>query len=150
MKIPAKPPVGHLVAYEYLWASKARRREDGEKVYPTALILSKKDEFGHTIVYALGVSHMRPPEGRRALEVPPKLCRWIGLDDRRQWIYTDELNVFVWPGVDLRPAHWISRRHVVEDSCVLGPLPDDWFERVKQHLLESHAMRVVRVTKRST
>jgi hypothetical protein len=54
MKIPARPPVGHVVAYVYLWSSKARKRRDGEKVYTTALILSKRDELGSTIVDALG------------------------------------------------------------------------------------------------
>jgi len=149
MKIPAEPPIGHLVAYEFLWSSKARRREDGEKVYPTALVLSKAAEFDSTLVYALGISHMPPPPGRRALEVPRKLRRWIGLDDDPQWIYTDEVNVFVWPGPDLRPAQWISQRDLVEDTCVLGALPDDWFSLVKQHFLESHQMRLMRLIKRN-
>lgn len=149
MKIPAEPPIGYLVAYEYLWSSKAKRREDGEKTYPTALLLAKKDEFGATIVYALGISHMPPHGDRRALQVPPKLCRHIGLDDRPQWIYTDELNLFVWPGPDLRPAQWISRKRLVEDTCVLGPLPQDWFEVVKQHFAESYRLRQLALTKRT-
>jgi hypothetical protein len=66
MKIPAEPPIGYVVAHEYLWSSKAKQRQDGEKTYPTALLLAKKDEFGATIVYALGISHMAPPDGRRA------------------------------------------------------------------------------------
>lgn len=92
---------------------------------------------------------MPPPPGRRALEVPRKLRRWIGLDDDPQWIYTDEVNVFVWPGPDLRPAQWISQRDLVEDTCVLGALPDDWFSLVKQHFLESHQMRFMRLIKRN-
>jgi hypothetical protein len=149
MKIPARPPVGHVVAYEYLWSSKARKRQDGEKVYPTALILSKRDELGSTIVYALGISHMRPQEGRRALEVPLKLRRYIGLDAQPQWIYTDEVNVFVWPGPDLRPAQWISQRPIVEDTCLLGALPEDWFDLVKKHFAESYDLNRLRLTKRT-
>lgn len=149
MKIPAVPPVGHVVAYEYLWSSKAGKRQDGEKVYPTALILAARDELGATIVYALGISHMTPPEGRRALEVPPKLRRHLGLDARAQWIYTDEINVFVWPGPDLRPAQWISRKPIVENTCVLGALPQDWFEQVKSHFLESYKLDRVRPVKRA-
>jgi len=149
MKIPAEPPIGHVVAYEYLWSSKAGRRQDGEKTYPTALLLAKKDEFGSTIVYALGISHMKPQAGRRALQVPEKLCRHIGLDDRPQWIYTDELNLFVWPGPDLRPAQWISRKRLVENTCVLGALPRDWFELVKQHFAESYRLRQLTPTKRT-
>lgn len=149
MKVPATPPVGHLIAYEYLWSSKARRRQDGEKVYPTALILSRQDEFGATIVYALGISHMKPQNGRRALEIPPRLRRHLGLDAEPQWIYTDEVNVFVWPGPDLRPAHWLSTRELVEDSCVIGPLPDDWFALVKRHFAESYGLKRLNVTKRT-
>jgi hypothetical protein len=149
MKIPALPPIGHVVAYEYLWASKARTRQDGEKVYPTALILSTRDELGSTFVYALGISHMRPPEGRRALEVPAKLRHHIGLDARPQWIYTDEVNAFVWPGPDLRPAQWISQRRIVGDTCVLGALPEDWFNLVKNHFHESYRLDRMRLTKRT-
>ncbi len=141
--------MGHVVAYEYLWLSKARQRQDGEKVYPAALILSKAAQFNSKLVYALGISHMPPSTGRRALEVPPKLRRWIGLDREPQWIYTDEVNVFVWPGPDLRPAQWISTRDILEDTCVLGALPDDWFATVKQHFLESYEKRLLRLVKRS-
>ena len=149
MKVPTAPPIGHVIAYEYLWASQSKRRDDGGKTYPTALLLAKKDDFGATIVYALGISHMPPPDGRRALEVPPKLCRHIGLDDRPQWIYTDELNLFVWPGPDLRPAQWISKKPLVEDTCVLGALPRDWFELVKQHFSESYRLRQLAAIKRT-
>ncbi len=149
MKIPAAPPIGHIVAYEYLWQSKASKREDGEKTYPTALLMGKRAEAGgSTLVYALGISHMKPPADRRALEVPAKLRRWIGLDDQPQWIYTDEVNVFVWPGPDLRPAQWISQRPLVEDTCVLGPLPSDWFADVQRHFYESYQMKSMRIVKR--
>jgi hypothetical protein len=150
MKIPAKPPIGHIIAYEYLWSSKARRRQDGEKTYPTALILAKNDEFGSTIVYALGISHMQPPDGRRALEVPPKLRRHLGLDTEPQWLYTDEVNLFVWPGPDLRPAQWISRKGPIADTCVLGALPGDWFAEVKRHFAESYRLKHLQITKRTS
>lgn len=150
MRIPSRPPIGHVVAYEYLWASRADRREDGEKTYPTALILAQKDDFGFLLTYALGISHMRPREGQRALEVPAKLCRHIGLDAESKWIYTDEVNVFVWPGPDLRPARRISQRRVAIDGCVLGALPVDWFEEVKRHFAESYRLRHLRITKRTT
>jgi len=78
------------------------------------------------------------------------LRRWIGLDDRPQWIYTDEVNVFVWPGPDLRPASYITRRPVSAETCILGPLPDDWFAEVQRHFRQSYEMRVVNVVKRTT
>ena len=36
MYIPDEPPIGNLVAYEYLWLSQENTREDGAKVYPVA------------------------------------------------------------------------------------------------------------------
>jgi hypothetical protein len=149
MKIPPRAPVGRIIAYEYLWSSKDRDRQDGEKVYPTALILSKRDELGSEMVYALGISHMPPQEGRRALEIPPKLRRHLGLDDDPQWLYT-EVNVFVWPGPDLRPAQWISQRPIVGNTCVLGALPNDWFALVQKHFAESYSLNRLRLTRRST
>jgi hypothetical protein len=42
MHIPDEPPIGNLVAYEYLWLSQENTREDGAKVYPVAIIFAKK------------------------------------------------------------------------------------------------------------
>ena len=36
MHIPDEPPIGNLVAYEYLWLSQENTRDDGAKVYPVA------------------------------------------------------------------------------------------------------------------
>jgi len=95
MKIPAEPPIGHLVAYEYLWSSKARRREDGEKVYPTALILSKTVEFNSRLVYALSICCSPNPEceGSRS---PP------GHPDKRIDLPRE--------GSFVTPAFWPKRR----------------------------------------
>jgi hypothetical protein len=75
MKIPSEPPIGSLIAYEYFWYSQAAKREDGEKTYPTALILAKSWEFSSTLVH-------------RQAGVCWKCRR------------NDEVNIFVWPGPD--------------------------------------------------
>ncbi|TKB07366.1 MAG: plasmid maintenance toxin (PemK-like) [Mesorhizobium sp.] len=106
MKIPVVPPVGHVIAYEYLWRSKVGQREDGEKTYPVAVVLARHDVGPTPVAYVVGISHTPPREGRRALEVPLKLKRHIGLDDQPSWIYTDQINVFAWPGPDVRPAEY--------------------------------------------
>ncbi|SMH38704.1 hypothetical protein [Mesorhizobium australicum] len=148
MKIPATPPVGSVIAYEYLWLSKAGRREDGEKVYPAAIVMARRDIGPTPVAFVLGISHM-PPDGRRALEVPAKLKRHLGLDSKPSWIYTDELNIFAWPGPDLRPASHLSLLPGARDSCV-GALPSDWFRAVTSHMAESHRMGSVRTVRRST
>lgn len=148
MRIPPDPPIGHVIAYEYLWSSKSGKREDGEKVYPAAIVLARRDLGPTPVAYVLGISHMPPDTGRRAIEVPRKLKRFLGLDEEPSWIYTDELNIFVWPGPDLRPANWLSRRSP-KDDCIIGHLPDDWFKELVEHLAESRRMGRVRMIKRS-
>lgn len=83
------------------------------------------------------------------MQVPPKLKRYLGLDDEASWIYTDQLNIFVWPRPDLRPGEWLSTRPAASGTCVISPLPTDWFEEVKEHLAESYRLQMVKTVKRT-
>ena len=149
MEIPAEPPVGYLISYEYLWLSKAQMREDGESAYPTAIVAARRDVGPASIAYALGISHKRPLPDERALEVPRKLKRWLGLDGETSWLYTDQVNIFVWPGPDLRPGGWLSNLPSARESCVIAALPADWFEMVKGHLTQSYHLQKVKTVKRT-
>ena len=144
MRVPTKAPVGHLIAYEYLWSSQASGREDGVKTDPVAIVVAREDRGPFELAYAIAISHSEPREGDRAMEVPPKLKRHLGLDDEPSWIYTDEVNVFAWPGPDLRPAERLSTLPRARGTCVIGPLPSDWFAEVIRHLDESHRLDKVR------
>lgn len=150
MKIPKVPPVGFVIAYEYLWRSKVGSRDDGEKTYPSAIVLARYDMGPTPVAYVLGISHSSPRPGRRAMEVPAKLKRHLGLDDEPSWIYTDELNIFAWPGPDVRHAGHLSKLPSAEGTCVIGRLPDDWFNQVKEHLAESHRLGLVKTVRRSS
>jgi hypothetical protein len=150
LKIPPVPPVGYVIAYEYLWASLASDREDGKKTYPCAVVMAiDNEDLGYTLTYVLGISHSPPQDGQRAIEIPKRLTIHLGLDDLPQWIYVDELNVFTWPGPDLRPGHHISSRPSAVDSCVIGRLPDDWFEMLKREIAESRRLRQLKAAKRT-
>lgn len=150
MRIPSKPPVGHLIAYEYLWQSQRQGREDRVRTYPTAVVVAREDMGPLPFAYVLGISHKPPLAFERTLEVPLKLKRHLGLDDEPAWIYTDQVNVFAWPGPDVRPADRLSSRPEARGSCVIGRLPDKWFEAVKQHLAESYRLGKVSPVPRST
>jgi hypothetical protein len=39
-----------------------------------------------------------------AIEIPVAVKQRLRLDDERSWIVTSEVNVFTWPGPDLRPV----------------------------------------------
>jgi hypothetical protein len=141
--------VGHVIAYEYLWASQENATEDGRAAYPAAIIMARDDLGPAPIAYALGISHSPPKEGQRAMLMPPKLKRHLGLDDEPSWIYTDQLNVFVWPGPDLRPAELLSTRPDARGTCVISALPVDWFAEVQAHLQESYRLKKVYSVKRT-
>lgn len=148
MQIPKDPPVGHVVAYEYLWQSQSPTRDDGAKVYPCAVIMAIDIAGPVKLAYVVGISH-KPPRGtERALELPVKLKKFLGLDDEPSWVYTDQLNVFAWPGPDLRPGDHVSTRPAAKDNAVIGPLPSDWFEILKRHLMESHQLQALAPIKR--
>lgn len=141
--------MGHVISYEYLWQSKAEETEDGRTAYSAAVIMARDDLGPSPVAYVLGISHSEPRDGDRALPVPPKLKRYLGLDDAPSWIYTDQMNVFVWPGPDLRPGEWLSSRPSASGTCVIAPLPTDWFEEIKRHLEEGYHLKKVRTVRRT-
>jgi hypothetical protein len=54
------------------------------------------------MVVVAPITH-RPQIGNTsAIEIPALTKQRLGLDEARSWIVTDDLNVFVWPGPDLR------------------------------------------------
>ena len=147
MRIPKTPPVGHVVAYEYLWRSQAHGNEDCEKVYPAAIILARKI-WDPPRLHTPLASPTTPGTGRTGI-VPLKLKRHSGLDDEPSWIYTDQVNICVWPGPALRPAEWLSILPSAADTCVISALPSDWFDVVAAHLAESYSLKKVKTVKRT-
>ncbi|MGF1550851.1 MAG: hypothetical protein ACFBQW_10060 [Sphingomonadaceae bacterium] len=71
-----------------------------------------------------------PLEDQRVIEVPPRVMGALGLGGRRSWIVTDEVNRFLWPGFDLRPAEGGSR-------CDYGFIPPRLFDRAVSQILQA-------------
>ena len=140
MNFPARPPVGSLIAYEYLWASQFSDRADGAKTYPVAILLARNDKGPVPLAYALALPHSVPRAGDRAVIVPQKLLRHLGLATDPAWIYTDQINIFGWPGPDLRPAGYRSVLPRARGTCVIGALPADWFDGIKRHAIETYRL----------
>lgn len=59
-----------------------------------------------------------------AVEIPPRVKEHLGLDGERSWVILDEVNIFTWPGFDLRPI----RRD--ETRIDYGLLPPKFFDRL--------------------
>lgn len=99
------PQPGLVIRYAYLWRSEeAQGREEGTKDRPCAVVLTTKRDGDRLIVVVAPITHAPPADPRAAIEVPAAVKRRLRLDDERSWIITSEVNVFTWPGPDLRPV----------------------------------------------
>jgi mRNA-degrading endonuclease toxin of MazEF toxin-antitoxin module len=78
-------------------------KNDG-KDRPCAVVLAIKAERERTRVYVAPITHSPPDNPKHAIEIPQETKRRLGLDEARSWIKTTDLNVFTWPGPDVRPV----------------------------------------------
>jgi hypothetical protein len=94
-----------VVRYSFLWSSEARVGEtEGRKDRPCVVVTAvRRIAEGRFRVRVLPITHV-PAEPARSIAIPPRVKRHLGLDDDASWIVLDEVNEFVWPGVDLRPV----------------------------------------------
>jgi hypothetical protein len=79
-----------------------RGLEEG-KDRPCVVVLGSIIHAGVTRVYVAPVTHSPPYSSQNAIEIPWQTKRRLGLDDQASWVKVDELNVFIWPGADVRP-----------------------------------------------
>jgi hypothetical protein len=126
MPIP-DPCVGLLIRYAFLWSHEAERGQvEGAKDRPAVIVLMReRRDDGAVVVTVAPITH-RPAHASRAVEIPHKVKKHLGLDDDASFIVLDELNRFVWPGPDLRP---LTRRQPGVFS--FGILPHDIYSRVR-------------------
>ena len=141
MALPRTPFPGLIVRYAFLWSDEAHAgRTEARKDRPCVVVLAVQREADHRIrVRVVPITHA-PHRPDRAVEVPQKVKRHLGLDADASWIVLDEANEFVWPGVDLRP---ISRTK--PGVWTYGVLPRELFEalraRLRQVLDQRRVMR---------
>jgi hypothetical protein len=70
------------------------------------------------------ITHSPPHDPNVAVEIPLRVKEHLGLDSERSWVILEEVNIFTWPGFDLRPIK-------KGDSRVdYGLLPPKLFERL--------------------
>lgn len=128
MDIPTPKPA-QVVRYAYLWADEhAAGREEGTKERPVAIILTMLTDSNLLRVAVVPVTHTPPSADTDAIEIPTSIKHHLGLDDDRSWIVLNEMNVFLWPGPDLRPTN-------NDDNTVLfGYLPSGFFRTVRDRV----------------
>jgi hypothetical protein len=85
-------------------------------------------------VVVVPVTHRAPDDPTTSIELPPAVKTELGLDPGPAWVRLDELNLFAWPGYDLRAIPGTNR-------IDYGVLPEPLFERVRQGVIDLHRTR---------
>jgi hypothetical protein len=126
-----EPEVGLVISYSYLWKEEEERGlVEGRKDRPCAIVLAvdhpDPEAGGHKQVAVAPITHSPPQDMNVAVEIPPRVKQHLGLDSERSWVILDEVNVFTWPGFDLRPVRRGAGR------IDYGLLPPRLFDQMMQ------------------
>lgn len=136
MPLPA-PEAGLVICYEFLWSDEAASGEtEGAKKRPTVIVIAAKNQSGRTVTVVAPITHSPPHDPALAVEIPPRVKQHLGLDDQRSWVIVDELNEFVWPGLDIYPIPGGR-----PGQFAYGFLPPALFKQIKDKILALDAAR---------
>jgi hypothetical protein len=118
------PLPGLVIRYSLLWSREARTgATEGRKDRPCAIVVAmRRDEHGDTRVAVVPITHTAPDNPAASVALPASVMTALRLDAEPAWARLDEVNVFAWPGYDLRPI-------AGTDRVDYGPLPQPLFER---------------------
>jgi hypothetical protein len=124
---PPKP--AQVIRYSYLWADEKRLgQEDGRKDRPAVIVLTVEVEDGESRVVVVPITHSRPAAQDDSLEIPAAIKRHLNLDEQPSWVVVSEINVFIWPGPDVRPVPNST-------TVVYGLLPAGFFRQIRDRLV---------------
>lgn len=129
MDIPAPKPA-QVIRYSYLWAAEhGGGRDEGIKDRPVAIVLALQTDGDSEKVAVVPITHSPPTAGTDAIEIPAAIKRHLGLDDAKSWVVLTEINLFTWPGPDLRPISASGK-----DTILYGYLPAGFFRTIRDRL----------------
>ena len=96
-----------------------------------AIVMVVQESEGKApVVTVIPITHSPHPNPDAAMEIPPAIKRYLGLDDQPSWIVLDDFNVFTWPGYDLRSVPG------QKDRYHYGLLPPRLFESIVRKFSE--------------
>ena len=101
------------------------------------MVAAPTDRNGNRRVVVVPVTHTAPTEPGTAIALPPAVKASLGLDAAPSWVCLDELNVFAWPGYDLRPIPDTGRYDY-------GVLPEGLFQQVRGGIVALHQAALTR------
>jgi hypothetical protein len=141
---PVLPAVGDVIRYAYLWSHESGAgREEGTKDRPAAIVALLRGDDGRDEVVVFPITSSPPAEAAAGVEIPAATRDRLGLQDGPCWVIVTEVNIFVWPGPDLR------RPENPNDGFVYGSLPHALMLRIKQSFAAWRARGRVRAIRRS-
>lgn len=119
-----EPEVGLVISYAYLWSDEAAAGHvEGRKARPSAIVMAvRHDEDKPPQVAVVPITHSPHRDSDSAIEIPPRVAEHLGLDSDRSFVVLDDVNVFSWPGYDLRQVPGQAGRYDY------GFLPPRFFE----------------------
>ena len=93
MALPRAPFPGLIARYAFLWSDEARQgRSEARKDRPCVVVVAVRRESDARVrVRVLPITHL-PQHPDRAVALPAKLKRHLGLDDDASWIVPEEAN----------------------------------------------------------
>ena len=141
---PVLPAVGDVIRYAYLWSHESGAgREEGTKDRPAAIVALLRGDDGRDEAVVFPITSSPPPDATAGVEIPAATRDRLGLQDGPCWVIVTEVNIFVWPGPDLR------RPENANDGFVYGSLPHALMLRIKQSFAAWRARGRVRAIRRS-
>jgi hypothetical protein len=132
MAVP-RPEPGLVISYDYLWRHQREAGlEEGVKTRPCAIVVAVHKTDGAIETVVAPITHRCPSRPQKGIELPAAVKQHLGLDDRRSCVVVTDLNVFLWPGYDLRPVP--GRK---DGRFHYGYLPPRLFKIVREAIRES-------------
>lgn len=137
---------GLVIRYAYLWHhEKMAGHEEARYDRPCMILSARYDAARQAIrVYVLPITHTQQNDTNSAIEIAASFKKYLGLDDGRSWIVTNQWNSFDWPGPDLRRIP----RGPAKDKIVYGffsvRMLRETARQVQRNLKENKVSRVRR------
>jgi hypothetical protein len=123
------PERGHVVRFEYLWASEeSQGYADGEKYRPCAVVVTiaaKGDQPLRTML--CGITHTEPKPPSEGVAIPPQAKAAMGLDDEPSWAIISEVNTVNWSDARFR--------RTVTGGWTYGALPFEVMEEIREKMV---------------
>lgn len=125
-----EPEPGLVISYSYLWSDEAAAGHvEGRKSRPCAIVMAVQQTEGlPPLVAVVPITHSAHPNPELAIELPRRVAAHLGLDSQPSWVVVEDVNVFRWPGYDLRPIAGTQNRYAY------GYLPPKLFDDIVRRL----------------